>query len=43
MHDVRIYPAKSGGWFYEVWIAERPVVIGWCHTRETAVLEASLA
>ena len=43
MHDVRVYPAQSGGWIYEVWIAARPVVIGWCHTREGAVLEASLA
>ena len=42
VNDVRIYPAQSGGWIYEVWIAARPVVIGWCHTREGA-LEASLA
>jgi hypothetical protein len=42
MKDVNIYPVKSGGWMYEVWIAMRPVVVGWCHTREAAEQEASL-
>ena len=41
--DVKLYAAESGGWIYEVWIARRPVVIGWCHTREVAEAEASLA
>ena len=41
--DVKLYAAESGGWIYEVWIARRPVVIGWCHTREAAEAEASLA
>jgi hypothetical protein len=41
--DVKLYAAESGGWIYEVWIARRPVVIGWCHTREAAETEASLA
>jgi hypothetical protein len=27
---------------YEVWIAARPVVVGWCRTREAAEQEASL-
>jgi hypothetical protein len=39
----RLYPAQAGGWIYEVWIASRPVVVGWCHTREAALQEASLA
>ena len=43
MKDVSVYPAQTGGWIYEVWIAARPVVIGWCHTREAAEYEASLA
>jgi len=43
MKDVNVYPAQSGGWIYEVWIAARPVIIGWCKTREAALLEASLA
>ena len=42
MKDVNIYPA-SGGWMYEVWIAARLVVIGWCRTREAAESEAALA
>lgn len=40
---LKIYPAQAGGWIYEVWIAARPVVIGWCHTREAALHEATLA
>lgn len=40
--DVDVYPAHSGGWIYVVRIAERPVVVGWCHTREAAEQEASL-
>lgn len=43
MKDVTVYPAISGGWIYEVWIAERPVVVGWCRTREAAEHEASMA
>lgn len=39
----RLYPAEGGGWIYEVWIASRPVVIGWCHTQAAALQEASLA
>ena len=38
-----VYPSQSGGWIYEVWIAERPVVIGWCRTREAAEQAAALA
>jgi hypothetical protein len=37
-----IYPAQAGGWIYEVWIAARPVVVGWCRTREAALHEANL-
>jgi hypothetical protein len=40
--DVNIYPVKTGGWMYEVWIQSRAVVVGWCHTREAAEHEASL-
>lgn len=40
--DVSVYPAESG-WIYEVWIAARLVVIGWCHTKEAAEHEAAVA
>lgn len=39
----RLYPAEGGGWIYEVWIASRPVIVGWCHTQQAALQEASLA
>jgi hypothetical protein len=42
MKDINVYPAQSGGWIYEVWIAKRPVVVGWCHTRQAAEQQASL-
>lgn len=42
MKSVNIY-AASGGWLYEVWIASRIVVFGWCATRERAEHEASFA
>jgi hypothetical protein len=41
--QINVYPAQTGGWIYEVWIEARPVVIGWCHTREAAEQEATLA
>jgi hypothetical protein len=34
--------AGQNGWFYEVWIASRPVVVGWCATRERALQQAEL-
>jgi hypothetical protein len=40
--EVKIRPSASGGWIYEVWIQNRPVVIGWCKTREKAEGEAAL-
>jgi len=40
MNAIRIYPGR-GGWFYEVWIASRVVVFGWCPTRERAAAQAS--
>jgi len=40
MNAVKIYPSRSGGWIYEVWVAERLIVIGCCHTREAAEREA---
>ena len=43
MKDVNVYPGQSGGWIYEVWIAARLVVVGWCRTREAAESEAALA
>ncbi len=43
MNTIHIYPARSGGWMYEVRINNRAVVIGWCHTRAAAEHEASLA
>jgi hypothetical protein len=42
MTDVKVYAAEAGGWIYEVWIAKRPVVVGWCHTRVAAEQQASL-
>jgi hypothetical protein len=42
MKGVNVYAAQAGGWIYEVWIAKRPVVVGWCHTREEAEQEARL-
>jgi hypothetical protein len=41
--DVNVYAAQTGGWIYEVWIGHRPVVVGWCHTRQAAEHEAFLA
>jgi hypothetical protein len=43
MKGIKVYPSKSGGWIYEVWIAARLVVIGCCRTREAAEQAASLA
>jgi hypothetical protein len=43
MRDVTVYPAQTGGWIYAVWIAARPVVVGWCLTREAAEYEAAVA
>ena len=43
MKAFNVYPAQFGGWIYEVWIAKRPVVVGWCRTRQAAEHEASLA
>ena len=42
MNAVKIYPSRSGGWIYEVWVAARLVVIGWSRTREAAEQEALL-
>lgn len=40
---ISVYPVQSGGWMYEVRIADRPVVVGWCRTREAAEQAAALA
>jgi hypothetical protein len=42
MTEVKIHPSATGGWIYEVWIADRPVVVGWCETRERAEQAAAL-
>jgi hypothetical protein len=42
MTKVSVYPADSGGWMYVVWINDRPVVIGWCQTRDQAEAQAAL-
>jgi hypothetical protein len=39
MNNVRIYEGRSG-WFYEVWIASRLVIFGWCQSRERAEWQA---
>jgi hypothetical protein len=43
MTEIKIYPAVQGGWMYVVLVAQRPVVIGWCHSREQAERQASIA
>jgi hypothetical protein len=43
MKDINVYPSQFGGWIYEVWIAARPVIVGWCHTKEAAEHEAVVA
>ncbi len=43
VNNINVYPARLGGWIYEVWIAARPTVVGWCRTREAAEQEAALA
>jgi len=42
MNSIRIYPGRDG-WFYEVWIASRVVVVGWCASRERAASQAAAA
>jgi hypothetical protein len=42
MNAVRIYPCGAG-WMFEVWTANRLVVIGTASTRARAEREASLA
>ena len=42
MRTVHIY-AGTKGWFYEVWIASRVIVLGWSATREHAEVDAALA
>ena len=39
MKNVNVYAGRNG-WFYEVWVASRLVVLGWCPTRERAAREA---
>jgi hypothetical protein len=41
MNGIRIYPGRDG-WFYEVWIASRLVLFGWCQSRERAEWCASV-
>jgi hypothetical protein len=43
MTEVKIYPVTQGGWMYVVSIAERAVVIGWCHSRVEAERQAAAA
>ncbi|MDB5866382.1 MAG: hypothetical protein JWO70_4188 [Betaproteobacteria bacterium] len=42
MKSINIY-AGRGGWFYEVWTADRLIVVGWSHTRDRAEVEAATA
>jgi hypothetical protein len=41
MNAISVYPGRDG-WYFEVWIASRLVVFGWCATREHAEQEAAL-
>jgi hypothetical protein len=42
MKSINIYPGRDG-WFYEVWAAERVIVLGWSRTHERARIEAAIA
>jgi hypothetical protein len=42
MKSIHIYPGRDG-WFYEVWTAERLIVVGWSRSRERAHIEAATA
>jgi hypothetical protein len=42
MSGTRVYEGRQG-WFYEVWVASRVVVFGWCRTREGAQRAAEVA
>jgi hypothetical protein len=42
MNSIRVYPGRDG-WFYEVWIASRLVIFGWCATRDRAEFRAACA
>jgi hypothetical protein len=41
MKSVNIYPGRDG-WFYEVWMADRVLVVGWSRTRDRAETEAAI-
>jgi hypothetical protein len=43
VNSVHVYPEASGGWIFEVRVAARAVVVGWCQTREAAEQAAALA
>ena len=42
MKRINVYAGRDG-WYYEVWVASRLVVLGWCATRERAAAEALVA
>lgn len=42
MNGIKIYEGASG-WIYEVWFADRLVVIGCCATLAAATRQAALA
>jgi hypothetical protein len=42
MTETKIYPAQAGGWMYVVLFGQRPVVVGWCETRQQAEKAAAL-
>ena len=42
MKHINVYKSAAGGWIYEVWVAARAIVIGYCLTREAAEAEARL-
>ena len=41
MRQINVYPAEAG-WFWELWIDARVVLVGWCETRERAELNARM-
>ena len=42
MKSINVYAGRDG-WYYEIWIASRLVILGWCEDRERAERKAVLA
>jgi hypothetical protein len=42
MKSINVYAGRQG-WFYEIWVASRLVVFGWCEDQERAWRAAASA